>query len=470
MARIRTLLLTTVALLLVLLYFPVLPTQAEPPSLTNALFLVTDNASHTELAVQPVDRVSLQALGDYAPLSLGHHYTAAISPDRNTMAAVVWPSDRQTGGVLHIIDLTTWNDRVTTATFDHTIKALHFGPEGETLFWVQSTGTAYDPSQVYAVFGCDVRACDSATSWVELPAGLWPFQARLLDSGFQLAIFGIPVDTNYLASDAPQVVVIDLRERQLTASVTVNGFIAGQQVLSSSDDQTPVEYAYNLPGLAWDLDANLLYILYPATPELTVVDLAAGSVARQTDFAGRKVTWYAKLSSGFQHLGIVNERNNHLYFSTIEQQAPSESDEEATAASLPLGIQMVDSETMEKVGEISLPLYEMALSPDGRYLFATGMSHVWTQDSDEVSYAGLYILDAANLETVKHIETNNQTVSLHGFSPDGRYAYVSFHDADADSTGTVMQVIDLTTLNLTANRMLPAGYSALLGTVNTVPW
>lgn len=470
MARIRRLLLTTIALLLVLLYFPILPIQAEPSSLTNALFLVTDNATHTELAVQPVDRVSLQALGDYAPLSLGHHYTAAISPDRSTMAAVVWPSDRQTGGVLHIIDLITWNDRVITATFDHTITALHFGPDGETLFWMQPTGAPYESPQVYAVFRCAVRACDSATPWVELPAGLWPFQARLLDSGFQLAIFGIPVDTNYLTSDAPQVVVIDLRERQLTASVTVNGMIAGQQALSSSDDQTPGEYEYNLPGLAWSLDANRLYILHPTTDQLTVIDLAAGTVARQIDFANRKVAWYAKLSSGFQHLGIVNERDNSLYFSTLERQAPSESDEEVAAATLPLGIQMIDPGTMEKAGKISLPLYEMALSPDGRYLLATGMSHVWTQDSDEVSYAGLYILDAANLETVKHIETNNQTVSLHGFSADGRYAYVSFHDTHADNAGSVMQVIDLTTLNVAANRMLPAGYSTLLGTVNTIPW
>jgi hypothetical protein len=91
---------------------------------------------------------------------------------------------------------------------------------------------------------------------------------------------------------------------------------------------------------------------------------------------------------------------------------------------------------------------------------------VWTQDTDEVSYSGLYILDAAGLDTAQHVKTDDQIVSLNGFSPDGRYAYVSFFGTDADDSGSAMQVIDLTTLSTAAERVLPAGYSALLGVSN----
>ncbi len=465
---IRKPLVAAVAALLVMFGSSVSSIQAKPSSLVNALFLVTDNAAHTELAVQPVDPVSLQPLADYVPLSLGHHYTAAISPDRGTLAAITWPSEWQTGGILHIIDLTTWNDQITTAIFDHAVTDLSFSADGVTLFWVQPIGAAYDSSQIYAVFHCAVRNCDATTPWVELPTGFWPFQARLLRSGSQLAVFGIPVDTNYLATGTPQVLVIDLNERQPTATITVNGLIAGQRASAPSDSQTPIEYEYNRPGLAWGLDTNLLYIFHPTTPELTVVDLAAGIIARHIDFAGNKTAGYAKFASGTMRLSIVNERDSRLYVSTMQDQVTSQSDEEFTAASLPLGIEMIDTQTMKNVARIPLPVFEMALSPGGHYLFATGMSSVRTQDKDEVSYSGLYILDAASLETVKHVETDNQVVSLQGFSLDSRYAYVSF--LGTDGSNSVMHVIDLTTLSMAAERTLPVGYSALLGTVNTIPW
>lgn len=467
----RTLIKSLVGILLLCL--SVSTAQAKTASLSNALLLVTDNAAHDALSVRPIDPLTLQDVPGYSPLSMGHHYVTALSPDRKTLAAIMWPSSWGTGGSLHLIDLTTWKDEQTIVTFSQYVSALYFSRDGNTLYWVQPipSEAARDIQDALGVFSFDIGGCGPVLSVVDLPNHFIPYESRLLKSGTRLAIYGIPTDREGLPSGAPQVVLVDLQEKRIAATLKLENLKAGIHHISAPNGSTDTTaYEENWAGLAWNLDANLLYIAHPTGDQLTVIDLVKGSIARQIDFSVDRGMDTAKgLSPGTERMALLNPANNRLYVSTYRHEETTVVDGKGTFDIQPLGIRSFDVRQMRQLGETDLPLFEMMLSPNGRYLLATGTR---TQQSHNqvgtVTYSGLYILDAVTLQPLKHLEVKEQSVSLRGFSKDSRYAYFSVNSY-SDGTNSSLRVIELNTLTISAERADPPGFSDLLGTLNGQP-
>ncbi|GEM_PF-3695212 len=111
----------------------------------KAQLLLVDLGSPSELHVRPVDPASLISLPGYEPISLGHHYSSALSPDGSLLAVITWPSGspRDAGterdvGVLHLIHLESWTDEVTSITFPgQMFVPMVFSPDGGTLYWME---------------------------------------------------------------------------------------------------------------------------------------------------------------------------------------------------------------------------------------------------------------------------------------------------------------------------------------------
>jgi WD40 repeat protein len=453
--------------LIVTLGLAISTAQAKPMPLTNALFLAMDSSSHSSLELHAIDPVTLQDIAGYEPLPMGRFYTAVLSKDRKTLAAVIWPGDSPINGAIHLIDLERWEDRKTTVTIDAEVNALTFSADEKTLYWTQEPEQGYRSSRAWGIFSYSIQHDGGAVGIAKLPVDLMPQQMRVLKSGSQLAIFAMPEGDNVSKNMFSQVVIVDLQEKHAVANIKLDGLDAGMRLLQGSGNGSDMIHEYNQPGLAWNLDANLLYIAHPTADRLTVVDLAKQTIAQQVDLPSVKVAGHAKMMKGTSHNAILNPAGDRLYISTYHSDVIAGSDGNLTETMQPLGIKMIDVEQMKTAQQVSLPVYEMALSPNGDRLLATGTdSQIPFKGDGKVTNSGLYILDASSLQTLKHFDTENKQVYLYGFSPDGRYAYFSVDPYSYGGKLPALHVVDLQSLETGAERTIPRGYIDIFGTLN----
>ncbi|MGI8854978.1 MAG: hypothetical protein ACR2JW_04445 [Thermomicrobiales bacterium] len=214
------------------------------------------------LRMRPLDPATLVDVPGIAPLDFAHHYVQTVSPDGRTMAAILWPSGSSNrGGVLHLIDLTSWVDTATAVSFDDYVAGLVFSPDGQALYWAGSTrhDAAHGIGQEYALYRYGLAHSD-LHEVTRFPSSFTPgflaTAARFLHSGARLAIYGIPTDTDNLAEDVPHLLIVDLAGERLAADLRLNGVKAGQ-----FRESGPL-YAMFSPGLAWDLARERLYIAH----------------------------------------------------------------------------------------------------------------------------------------------------------------------------------------------------------------
>ncbi len=463
MLRIRNL-----VALLVVMCLSVSFAAAKTSPLTNALFLVTDNEHHTEVAIQPIDPVTLQDIPDMTPISLGQHYVAEMSADRTLLAVVVWPNSADDGGMLHLINLTNWSDQTTNATYDTYVDALYFSPDNTTIYSIQGvaprqTFEVPEPPEHYQIIGYSIGSTMTSVL-IDLPKNFVPYSQRLLKSGSQMAVFGV-VTTGFIAKAAPDVILADLSTKQITATIKLDGLEAGTKPLNNN---MPYELAYenNQPGLAWNLDANQLYVAHATGNEITVVDLAQGTtreIAYQTSKAAVKSKG---IMPGEDRIAIFNPTSGDLLVSSNHREAHSLDNNEYDSTMQPMGIQAIGLRDRQ-AQRVDLPVYQMMLSPNGKTILATGTEMDAASTGDwKTTYSGLYILDADSLQTLKQIKADNTMLTLDGFSTDSQTAYTSSYDPNTMYPATTLRAIDLTTLEVKVERTLPAGTSDLIGTVN----
>jgi len=233
--------------------------------------VVTDDGSGRHLVGRPIDPVTLADLDGYASLSFGHHFVEALSPSGRTLAAILWPSgSSNAGGVLHLIDAPTWTDRATEVTFGDHVDWLFFAGNDQRLIWVRSNARA----TTWRVVGFDVGSKEPA-DLLELPAGFAPIDAALF--GDRLVLVGSIQENSITTGDA-HVVMVDLARRAIAKDEGLAGLRAGQYKVEEGSQAYP--YRQITPGVAWDLARGKGYIVDAEQDLVTVIDVAAASVAK----------------------------------------------------------------------------------------------------------------------------------------------------------------------------------------------
>jgi hypothetical protein len=447
---------------------------AQAQAQNKALWLVTDNASHTELAMRPIDPDTLQDLPNHQPIVMGHHYITALNAEQTLMAAILWPSGYNTGGVLHLIDLTAWHNQTTATTFNDYATAFSFSADGKSLSWLAPTKT--DPThgvpRDYDLFACETVHCVAPTQIVALPSDFMVQAAAWFDSDSQLAIFGIPTDTNFVVNGTPRIIFVDLAQRKITATLILEGLNAGQHPVKDAANNKITHYEDNQPGLAWDLKAMLLYIVHPTEAVITAVDLRKHAIKQQVNLSTSNGTMYAKgMQSGTRRLALLDPSGRYLYMSSYVSTIIPMVDGKFTMKAAPGGIHRIDTWQMQQVQYADLPLFEMGLSPDGRYLVGTGITRQQPSEGTGIlTLHGLYILEASTFEVLRHVEMDDTWVYLHGFSLDSRYVYVGLDKIEPGPIPPTLNVIDLPTQEYIHKRPLPVGHSQLFGAQNPLKW
>ena len=449
---------------------------SQVPAQNTALRLVTLSEEGEGLIGRPIDPLTLADLPDYESIDFGHHNTYTLSPDGRTLALITWPSGSyNSGGTLYLLDVLTWEIYNTEVTFDDYIYPLRFGADDRTLYWTQAArrDAAHDLPRDYELYRYDLHG-GQLTAVTLLSPSFAPWEMQLLASGTQMAIYGIPTDTNNLVEDTPHVLLVDLAAGSVAGDISLEGVTAGQfRIQTAAEDENP--YRMVRPGLAWDLERDLLYVAHADEEKVTVVDLVSAEVSRQTDIRAqqsileRLLSWgvevaEAKIVPGTDKQAVLDPGGNKLYTVGLHREMmPAEDGDGWVYQEIPLGLQVIAAEKLTEVQRLDLPVTDLALSPDGKWLLLRSAYDTTGPDGGlEREHHGLYLVDTASMAVTAHLMPESE-VYLQGFSPDGRYAYVSTATSEwlGDHYGNwrgILHVLDLQSGQFVAGREFPGGY------------
>ena len=458
------------------------PQLAQPSAQNAVLRLVALSEADEGLIGRPIDPLTLADLPGYDAIDFGHHNTYNLSPDGRTLALITWPSgSHNRDGALHLLELSTWQLTTTEITFDDHVAPLHFGADGRALYWTQAArrDAAHGIPRDYELYRFDLDS-GQLTAVTSLPPSFTPWEMQHLSSGKQLAIYGIPTDPNNLVEDTPHVLLIDLAAGNIAADIPLEGVTAGQfRVQAAAENEPP--YRMVRPGLAWDLERDLLYVMHAEEEKVTVVDLVKAEVSRQTDIRVQQTLLDRFLSLGVQvaeakvvpgtdKQAVLDPGGKILYTVGLHREMlPAEDGDGWVYQETPLGLQVIAAEKLTEVQRLDLPVTDLALSPDGQWLLLRSAYDTTGPDGGlEHVHHGLYLVDTTSLVAVAAHLMPESEVHLQGFSPDGRHAYVSTATSEwpGDHYGNwhgTLHVLDLQSGQFVAERAFPGG------TLNLIP-
>jgi hypothetical protein len=440
------------------------------------LLAVTEKENGVGLQARPVNPATLANLPEHAPINFGHHYTYASSPNHKMLAVITWPSgSNNAGGILHLIDLNTWIDMPFDLRIDDYVNEITFGAYGRTLYW--TIPTVRDPvhgiPRDYQLFqyNLDSRQLSAIT---QLPSSFVPWSQRL--SSGNVAIFGIPTDPNNLAEDVPHLMIIDPTENRIVADVQLDGVKAGQ-FREHATNGTPTaqeeswQYVMYSPGLAWDLDRNVLYVVHADDDKVTVVDLVNGTLIKQTHIRPQK--WFpgwisdslapAAKAKGSPELAarvILSRDGERLYVFSRETEM---------GLLKTTDLRVIATDGMREISRLDELLTDFALTPDGKSLLVVKGEVVRPHGFDMLVNRDVYVLDAETLQERIHVRIDQaDQLGLDGFFPDGDYAYLNGSSAQwVEGSGwrnwrTTWQLLDLNSYRLISAGEVGSSYAALL--------
>lgn len=456
------------------------PQLAQAPAQNASLRLVALSEADEGLIGRPIDPLTLADLPGYDAIDFGHHYTYTLSPDGRTLALITWPSgSHNRGGALHLLELPTWELTTTEITFGVFVTPLRFGADGRALYWTEPArrDAAHGMPRDYELYRYNLDG-GRLTAVTSLPPSFIPWEMQHLSSVKQLAIYGIPTDANNLVEDTPHVLLIDLAAGNIAADIPLEGVTAGQfRVQTAAENEPP--YRMVRPGLAWDLERDLLYVMHAEEEKVTVVDLVQAEVSRQTDIRVQQTLLNRFLSLGVQvaeakavpgtDRQAVLAPGGHVLYTVglLREMLPAEDGDGWAYQETPLGLQVIAAEKLTEVQRLDLPVTDLALSPDGQWLLLRSAYDTTGADGGlERVHHGLYLVDTTSLAVAAHLMPESE-VHLQGFSPDGRHAYLSTATSEwlGDHYGNwhgTLHVLDLQSGQFVAERTFPGGYLNLI--------
>lgn len=450
---------------------------APTPNLkeTITLLAVTDKETGFGLQARPMDPATLTDLPNYAPIDFGHHYTYAVSPDRKVLAVITWPGDTGAAGKLHMIDLDTWKDRGTDVRIDNHVNVLTFSADAKSLYWTMPTGRdpAHGMPRDYQLYSYDLENQQLSVN-APFPSSFMTWFQHL--SSGNLAIFGVPTDSNNLTEDVPQLFIIDTTRNRTLSDIRLDGVKAGQfheQVMeaTASAQEDSGQYVMYSPGFAWDLDRKVLYIAHADDDKITAVDLQKGSIVKQAQIQTHQplMQWIADSlapaaeAKGGPWLGvraILSSDGKRLYvFREKTEMGISKS----------VDLRVIATDGMRVISHLNEMLTDFALTPDGKSLLVVKAEVDISYGFDSMVSREVYILDSETLQERTHIRIDQvDQLWFDGFSPDARSVYLRASSAQwVEGSGwrnwrTTWQLLDLSSYRLVSEGESGSLYGALL--------
>jgi len=231
------------------------------------------------------------------------------------------------------------------------------------------------------------------------------------------------------------------------------------------------QYVSYSPGLAWDLDRKVLYVVHADHDKVTVVDLVNGTLIKQTQIRPQPpfLEWIsnslaptveAKGGPWLEARVMLSREGEQLYiFSQKNEMGLLKASD----------LRVIATDGMRAISHLDELLTDFALTPDGKSVLVVKGEVDKSYGFDALLSRDLYVLDAESLQERTHIRIDQvDQLVLDGFSPDGRYAYLRGSSAQwVEGSGwrnwrTIWQSLDLNSYHLISAGESGSLYGALL--------
>lgn len=437
------------------------------------MLLVSDVGER--LQARPVDPATLtDQPGNGISLDFGHHYSYALSPDGKKMAAVIFPSgEHNRGGVLHLVDLSTWRDDKVEGTSIDDLGQLRFRADGKQLYWAaaatHSLPAAFQLSRYDLAQKRHAKLIDFPPSFIPQDFRLIPGENRLVAYG-DFNSYNSQGNDNSMLLQPPHLIFVDLQTEKITADIALDGVKAGQTSIARGEGE--LAFHYLQPGLAWDLQRKKLYIAHADEDKITAVDLGKAVVEKQAEirplrsFGEMASNWLlpraqAKMIAGTSHRAALSSDGQLLYLSGVRRDLQRDADGNMQYTVTPLGLRIIATDDFSERDRFSLPVDDLLLSPDGKHLLLTGTrleQHEGNDGALRREGSGIYVFDTVRGEQAAHLEPG-RSFYLRGFSLESRYGYVG---TISDNGKEAVKSIDLESRRLVGERYSEKGFIDLL--------
>jgi hypothetical protein len=407
------------------------------------------------------------------PLELGHHYGEALSPDGRILAVVMFSTERDPTGELHLVDLRSWSKQATRIEIKGEIGPMAFGTDSRTVSWVRSRrwrGPEYEPNAVLERYDLRSRRVRTGPSFA--PA-FEPWSMRALPGG-ALAVYGTEsVRVDGLVADATSYVDVVEGDGAMKRVALARVKTTTPQPGAVGD---PPDRAAYWPGLAWDTSHDRLYIAHSDNTAITAVDLTKGVVALEAPIRPRRSlaaaigAWFVPPAEakgappGGERQAVVSPDGDMMYVTGSRTELTRLGPERWIERRTPYGVSAVATDGLTERSRADGMFEAAHLSPDGTRLLATGRT--WEVEfggtDSTISYNGLTLFEAPELDVVAHLWPEADAWVL-GFSGDGNLAYAVWCERPTlkEVTGTLAS-IDIASGAVVAERPVPTCAPRLL--------
>lgn len=296
----------------------------------------------------------------------------------------------------------------------------------------------------------------------------WYSSWTFLGGGSELGLYTAQWDE--VEPPPPVVSVVTLPALEMVAEVRLDDVHDGPVPIPAelaSDPSWP--YALLTPGVTWDPERRRVFVAHADGSATTVVDLDAATTrtvrhepepslwaralawlippaAAKGGDAARRTAWLT--ADGSRLLSVAVQEDEHRDPTTGR----------LTSSEIGLGARVVDTDTLEVIGDVEDPVSRGALAPTGSaWVLAGGAwTAVWCDEvcdpshsdpapvDSQSAYLGLYLLDPMSLAVLHHLGdganyypigfTGNQLL-VERFGPDGDF-YESIDVTTGATTGS----------------------------------
>lgn len=349
------------------------------------------------ILLYPLDPARGSALPGYVPIQLGGSYFHAFSPDRRTLAVVSFPNspNDSANGSLVLIDLAAWKTRQLETELNGWVTAMVFSPDGTRL------AIAYgDYTHKLAIFDLQQGVITAQEQTISLVTRL-KFTAN--GEALMLYMMNNQVSGDGMSAGPPLVLLLDaadLSPRWTAELVGVrDGVYPTDEKTTSANFYEPERAKYFSPGVAFAPNRDALHIVHADSGQLTTVDFEARQV--ETLEIHTELNWferllsltaglaYAKVGDGTSKQIAVSPDGQFLYVVGVHNESFQDSLGNIQMGQTPLDLEIVRTSDGSRTAHIETQAGELSLSPDGRFVYlrywADHYSVPWTEVFDTSS-------------------------------------------------------------------------------------
>ncbi len=365
--------------------------------------LVTEWRGNSEGNVLfPLDPAKGTALPGYTPISLGHTFFHAFSPDRNALAAVSFPNDTTYNGSLLIIDIPTWKTQRFELELKGWVNSLVFSPDGKQL------AIAHGDSRYTLTIVDIAKGAITAQSQID------SFVSRLkfTENSEALMLYRPTINSpNGMTAGPPQVLLLDAAELTPRWSAELeevhDGIFPKDENVTPANIHEPGQAFYISPGLVFAPNRDALYVVHADSEKLTTVDFQSQTV--ETVEIQTKLTWFerllsmtagtahAKIGDGIIRQAAISPDGQYLYVVGVNNATFEDSQGNWQMEQSPLGLEILQTSDGSRVDRIETDTTELSLSPDGRFLYLRN----WGDNQDNNPWTEIFDIASGKIVTRK---------------------------------------------------------------------